>query len=79
MAVAAIMAAGTDLAFPLWDVFDQGVTLTSRIATAYGSASDATVEVLFVAGVMLFVIVAGMSVVAQYVERRMKMKLQGER
>jgi phosphate transport system permease protein len=79
MAVAAIMAAGTNLAFPLWDVFDQSVTLTSRIATSYGSASDTTVEVLFVAGVMLFLIVASMSVVAQYIERQMKMKLQGER
>jgi phosphate transport system permease protein len=78
MAVAAIMAAGQGLADPLFDVFDQSVTLTSRIATSYGSASDATVEVLFVAGVMLFLIVASMSVVAQYVERRTKLKLQGE-
>jgi len=79
MAVAAIMAAGTTFAFPLYDVFDQSVTLTSRIATSYGSASGTTLEVLFVAGVMLFTIVAIMSVVAQYIERRMNQELTGER
>lgn len=78
MAVAAIMSAGQGMANPLYNVFDQSVTLTSRIATSYGSASDTTVEVLFVAGVILFLIVATMSVIAQYIERRMKLKLQGE-
>jgi phosphate transport system permease protein len=78
MAVAAIMGAGTGFARPLFDVFDQGVTLTSRIATSYGSASSGTIDILFVAGVMLFVIVAAISVVAQYIERRMKRKLQGK-
>ncbi|WP_309484926.1 phosphate ABC transporter permease subunit PstC [Halorhabdus salina] len=79
MAVAAIMSAGTGFARPLYDVFDQGVTLTSRIATSYGSASAGTIDVLFVAGVMLFVIVAAISVLAQYIERRMERKLTGER
>jgi len=79
MAVAAIMAAGTTFADPLYDVFDQSVTLTSRIATSYGSASGTTLDVLFVAGVMLFAIVAGMSVVAQYVESRLSRDLGGDR
>ncbi|NHN41135.1 phosphate ABC transporter permease subunit PstC [Halorubellus sp. JP-L1] len=78
MAVAAIMAAGVGLANPLFDVFDQGATLTSLIATNYGSASESTLGVLFVAGVILFVIVAGMSVLSQYVERRMNEKLRGD-
>ena len=78
MAVAAIMAGGTTFAMPLFDVLDQSVTLTSRIAISYGSASSTTLEVLFVAGVMLFVIVAGASVVAQYIERRMSQQLEGE-
>ena len=78
MAVAAIMASGTTFAKPLYDIFDQSVTLTSRIATSYGSASGITVEVLFFAGVMLFSIVALMSVIAQYIERRMEKDLQGE-
>jgi phosphate transport system permease protein len=78
MAVAAIMAGGNTFAKPLYDIFDQSATLTSRIAVTYGSASEATVNVLFVAGVMLFSIVAVMSVIAQYVERRMKRKLQGD-
>jgi phosphate transport system permease protein len=78
MAVAAIMAGGTTFAMPLYDVFDQSVTLTSRIAISYGSASSTTLEVLFVAGVMLFVIVAGASVLAQYIERRVSQDLRGE-
>ncbi|QIO21679.1 phosphate ABC transporter permease subunit PstC [Haloarcula sp. JP-L23] len=78
MAVAAIMAAGVGLANPLFDVFDASATLTSLIAVNYGSASESTVDVLFVAGVMLFVIVAGMSVVSQYIERQMREKLRGE-
>ena len=78
MAVAAIMASGTTFAKPLYDIFDQSVTLTSRIATSYGSASGITVDVLFFAGVMLFTIVALMSVIAQYIERRMQKDLQGD-
>jgi len=78
MAVAAIMAAGVGLANPLFDVFDASATLTSLIAVNYGSASESTLDVLFVAGVMLFVIVASMSVVSQYIERRMKEKLRGQ-
>jgi phosphate transport system permease protein len=78
MAVAAIMAGGTTFATPLYDVFDQSVTLTSRIAISYGSASSTTLEVLFVAGVLLFVIVSGASLVAQYIERRMSQNLRGD-
>jgi len=78
MAVAAIMAAGVDFANPLFDVFDASATLTSLIAVNYGSASESTLDVLFVAGVMLFVIVAGMSIVSQYIERQMKQKLKGQ-
>ncbi|MFC7072632.1 phosphate ABC transporter permease subunit PstC [Halovenus rubra] len=78
MAVAAIMASGTQFADPLFDIFHANTTLTSLIATQYGSASESTVEVLFVAGVMLFVIVASMSIVAQYIERRMQRKLKGQ-
>jgi phosphate transport system permease protein len=78
MAVAAIMQAGVGLADPLYDFFDASATLTSFIATQYGSASASTMDVLFVAGVLLFTIVAGASVVSQYIENRMRSKLQGE-
>ena len=78
MAVAAIMSGGANFARPLYDIFDQSVTLTSRIATSYGSSTGMTKDVLFVAGVMLFSIVAVMSLLAQYVERRMERQLQGE-
>ncbi|MFC7021206.1 phosphate ABC transporter permease subunit PstC [Halomicroarcula sp. GCM10025743] len=78
MAVAAIMASGTTFADPLFDIFDANATLTSLIATQYGSASESTIDVLFVAGVMLFVIVAGMSIVSQYIEQQMEAKLKGQ-
>jgi phosphate transport system permease protein len=78
MAVAAIMAAGQGIPDPIFDLFGQSATLTSRIATSYGDATDNTLEVLFFCGVLLFVIVAVMSVFAQYIERRMKRNLQGQ-
>jgi phosphate transport system permease protein len=78
MAVAAIMASGTQFADPLFDIFDANATLTSLIATQYGSASASTIDVLFVAGVMLFVIVAGMSIISQYIEQQMEAKLKGQ-
>jgi phosphate transport system permease protein len=78
MAVAAILGAVVQPTVPLFDVFDASSTLTSAIAHNYGSASASTVDVLFVAGVMLFVIVAGMSVISQYVERRINEKLRGQ-
>ncbi|MFB6092701.1 MAG: phosphate ABC transporter permease subunit PstC [Haloquadratum sp.] len=78
MAVAAIMAAGIGLPKPLWDVFDASATLTSLIATQYGTASEMTISVLFVAGILLFVIVSGLSVASQIIEQRMKEQLKGE-
>ena len=77
MAVAAIMAAGVGLSDPLYDVFDSSATLTSLIATQYGSASESTLDVLFVAGVLLFAIVASMSIVSKFVEKKMEQKLKG--
>ncbi|MFB6183071.1 MAG: phosphate ABC transporter permease subunit PstC [Haloarculaceae archaeon] len=78
MAVAAIMAAGVGLPKPLWDLFDSSATLTSLIATQYGTASESTVQVLFVAGILLFGIVAILSITSQIIERRMRRRLQGE-
>ncbi|MFB6109556.1 MAG: phosphate ABC transporter permease subunit PstC [Halodesulfurarchaeum sp.] len=77
MAVAAIMAAGLGLPSPLWDVFDASATLTSLIATQYGTASEMTVSVLFAAGILLFGIVTGLSVASQYIEQRMYERLGG--
>ena len=78
MAVAAILGAVVQPTIPLFDMFDASSTLTSVIAHNYGSATESTLDVLFVAGVMLFVIVAGMSIVSQYVERRINRKLRGQ-
>jgi phosphate transport system permease protein len=65
------------LADPLYDFFDASATLTSLIATQYGSAPESTLDVLFVAGVLLFTIVASMSIVSQYIEQQMQKKLEG--
>ncbi len=70
MAVAAIMASGTQFADPLFDIFDANATLTSLIATQYGSASERPSTCCSSPAVMLFVIVAGMSIVSQYIDRR---------
>ncbi|WP_370515831.1 phosphate ABC transporter permease subunit PstC [Halapricum sp. CBA1109] len=78
MAVAAILAGGTQFADPLFDIFHANMTLTSMIAIQYGNASQSLEHVLFVAGVILFVIVASMSIVSQYIERRLDKKLKGQ-
>jgi phosphate transport system permease protein len=78
MAVAAIMAAGVNKTIPLFDVFDSSATLTSLIATQYGTASESMIDVLFVAGVILFTIVASMSIVSMYIQQQMTEKMRGE-
>ncbi|MFT4921821.1 MAG: phosphate transport system permease protein [Haloarculaceae archaeon] len=78
MAAASILGAHVQLPAPLWDAFATGSTLTTLIATHFGNASGSSMTVLFVAGVLLFVIVAILSVISQIIERRMKRRLQGE-
>lgn len=78
MAAASILGAFVQMPEPLWDVFATGSTLTTLIATHYGNASESALSVMFVAGVVLFVIVSVMSIVSQVIERRMRRKLQGE-
>jgi phosphate transport system permease protein len=78
MAAASILGGGTRMPSPFFDLFSQGSTLTTLIATQYGNAPEMTVSALFSAGVVLFVVVAGMSVVSNYIQQRMESKLQGE-
>jgi phosphate transport system permease protein len=65
---------------PPFDVFSRaGETLTTVIAFEGGNSSGTQMSALFAAGVVLFVIVMLLSTSAQYVEWRMRKKLQGER
>jgi phosphate transport system permease protein len=79
MAATVILANVVALPEPLTDVFGSTITLTSLIASQYGSASGLQFSALFAAGVVLFVTVMALSVGSQLIERRMKRKLGGER
>ncbi|MFB6151512.1 MAG: phosphate ABC transporter permease subunit PstC [Haloarculaceae archaeon] len=63
---------------PLYNVFYGYETLTSVIASDYGSANGLHENALFAAGVVLFVTVMFLSVGSQYVEARMERELGGE-
>ncbi|MFB6097263.1 MAG: phosphate ABC transporter permease subunit PstC [Haloferacaceae archaeon] len=77
MAMTVILGNVTELPEPLYDIFANTITLTSLIASQYGSAAGMHERALFAAGVVLFVIVIALSVVSQTIERRMKQKLGG--
>lgn len=77
MAMTVILGNVTELPDPLYDVFGNTITLTSLIASQYGSASGMHEHALFAAGVVLFVIVITLSVVSQLIELRMERKLGG--
>lgn len=64
---------------PLYDPFDCTNTLTALIAGSYGAAHGITLDALFAAGVVLFVTVTALSILSQYIERRMQRRLRGER
>ena len=62
------------------NVFDSTETLTTLIASGYGNAPPDSMfwSSLFVAGVVLLVIVTGLGIVSQLIQRRMQQKLQGQ-
>ncbi|ELZ12179.1 phosphate ABC transporter permease [Halovivax asiaticus JCM 14624] len=62
-----------------YNVFDSTETLTTLIADSYGSATPGSLfwNMLFAAGVFLLVIVTGLGIVSQLIERRMHRKLEG--
>ncbi|MFC6724918.1 phosphate ABC transporter permease subunit PstC [Halobium palmae] len=78
MAATVILGTVVELPDPLYDVFGNTITLTSAIAAQYGSAHGIHMNALFAAGVVLFVTVVGLSMIAQYVEARMQRKLGGQ-
>jgi phosphate transport system permease protein len=63
---------------PVYDVFFNGETLTSVIASQYGNAVQGVhMSALYAAGVVLFITVAVISVASQLIEWRMKQNLEG--
>jgi phosphate transport system permease protein len=78
MAATVILGTVVELPDPIYDVFGNTITLTSAIAAQYGSAHGLHMNALFAAGVVLFVTVVGLSMVAQYIETRMQRKLGGK-
>ncbi|MFB6310063.1 MAG: phosphate ABC transporter permease subunit PstC [Salinirussus sp.] len=63
---------------PLYDIFQNGETLTSVIAFEYGNAGRLQLDALFAAGVVLFITVMFLSIGSQIIERRMEKKLGGQ-
>jgi phosphate transport system permease protein len=64
---------------PVFDVFtNYGETLTTVIAFEGGNATGTHMSALFAAGVVLFFMVMVLSIASQYVEWRMKLKLEGK-
>jgi len=78
MAATVMLRGVPRLTEPLMNVFYGQETLTSLIARNYGEADGLQLDALFVAGVILFVTVLGISIGAQYIEWRMRRKLGGE-
>lgn len=77
MAATVILGHNQRLPQPLQDVFDNTETLTSLIAGQYGVADGLHLNALFTAGVVLFVTVMSLSLVARRIELRMQQKLGG--
>ncbi|MFO8110264.1 MAG: phosphate ABC transporter permease subunit PstC [Thermoplasmata archaeon] len=79
MAVMLIIGSVMRIPVPWFDFFETGNTLTALIAIQMGEAYGIQVNVLFTAGVMLFVIVAVMSVISDILQIRTKEKFEGKR
>ena len=77
MAATVILANVTDFPGPLFDFFDNTITLTSVIANQYGVAQGLHLSALFGAGVVLFVTVLFLSIGSQLIEERMERNLGG--
>lgn len=77
MAVTVMLGKIIELPDPIYDVFGNTITLTSYIASNYGAASGLTWPRLYAAGVILFITVTVISIVAQLIELRVQKNLQG--
>lgn len=62
-----------------YNIFDSTETLTTLIASGYGTAPPEStyMSALFVAGVFLLIIVTGLGIASQLIQQRMQRKLRG--
>ncbi len=79
MAVMLIIGSVMRMPVPFFDIFDTGHTLTALIAVQMGESHGIIINVLFTAGVMLFTIVAIMSIISDILQTRTKQKYEGKR
>lgn len=77
MAATVMLRNSPKLSEPLYNVFYGYETLTSVIATRYGTAHGLHMDALFAAGIVLFVTVMFLSVGSQMIEARMTEKFGG--
>ncbi|MFP4000918.1 MAG: phosphate ABC transporter permease subunit PstC [Thermoplasmata archaeon] len=79
MAVMLIVGSVMRIPVPFFDIFEGGNTLTALIAVQIGEAHGLLMSVLFTAGVMLFTIVAIMSIISDILQKRTTEKFEGKR
>ncbi len=79
MAVMLIIGSVMRMPVPFFNVFDTGNTLTALIAVQMGESHGIIINVLFTAGIMLFTIVAVMSIVSDILQVRTTEKFEGKR
>ncbi len=79
MAVMLIIGSVMKMPVPFFNVFDTGNTLTALIAVQMGESHGIIINVLFTAGIMLFTIVAVMSVISDILQTRTTEKFEGKR
>jgi phosphate transport system permease protein len=77
MAATVMLRNSPKLSEPLYNVFYGYETLTSLIATRYGTAHGLHMDALFVAGIILFITVMFLSIGSQLIESRMAKKFGG--
>lgn len=74
MAVMLVVGSIMKVPEPFFDLFESGSTLTSLIANNMGEAYGIHVNVLFVAGVILLFIVTLLSLLSDYIQKRVEKK-----
>jgi len=77
MAATVMLRNAPRLTEPLYNVFYGYGTLTSAIASNYGSSFNEARSALFLAGVVLFITVLAISIGSQLIESHMHRKLEG--
>lgn len=74
MAVMLVVGSIMEAPEPFFDIFESGSTLTSLIANNMGEAFGIHTNVLFTAGVILLIIVTLLSLLSEYIQKRVERK-----